>query len=125
MPTARPSILINEKALCRHKLRAAIDAVRKITQSAFTLYAKLLSQLSIANHAIGTAITTAININLVNPVDNRYTTLNTEAPNTFLTPISFVRCSAINADKPYNPIQEIKIASIANTLKRLPMRCSP
>lgn len=47
-----------------------------------------------------------------------------EAPKTFLTPISLVRCSAVNDAKPNRPKQLMKMARIANNVANFPMRCS-
>ncbi len=48
----------------------------------------------------------------------------TDAPNTFRTPISLVRCSATKEARPNKPKQEMKMASTANTVERLAMRSS-
>lgn len=45
--------------------------------------------------------------------------LNTEAPNTFRIPISFVRCAAMKVAKPNNPKPIIKMANKAKTLDKL------
>ena len=48
----------------------------------------------------------------------------TLAPNTFRTPISFVRCAATNEANPNKPRQEMAIASIAKKLASLPILVS-
>ena len=58
-----------------------------------------------------------------NSFDNKFQTLNTDAPNTFLTPISFLRCSATKDVKPNKPKQEIIIACSVNALESLPTYC--
>ena len=51
--------------------------------------------------------------------DNNLHKLNTDAPNTFRTPISLMRCSAIKEAIPNSPRQLINIASIAKTAGKL------
>ena len=46
-------------------------------------------------------------IRIINSFENKYTILPAEAPNTFRTPTSFVRCTAIKETDPYKPKQEI------------------
>jgi len=55
-----------------------------------------------------------------NSFDNKLNKEPALAPNTFLTPISFTRCDAVNMDSPSNLRQDIKIASPAKTAARLP-----
>jgi hypothetical protein len=73
---------------------------------------------------MGVAITNEINTSSTKSLDNNFHKLNTEAPTTLRTPISLVRCAAVNAAKPKMPRQEIKMASRANTKASLPMRSS-
>ena len=73
-------------------------------------YAKLCSQLCIAHHAIGDAIKMAIPTNFKKSFESNATMLVTLAPNTFRTPISFMRCSALKVANPNKPKQEIKMA---------------
>ena len=47
------------------------------------------------------------------------TMFDAEAPNTLRTPISFVRCSAVNVAKPKRPRQEIKMARNAKMFASL------
>ena len=58
-----------------------------------------------------------------NSLDNIYTTLEIEAPNTFLIPISFVFFSAVNADNPNKPKQPTIIAMTANAMKGDKEKC--
>jgi len=51
-------------------------------------------------------------------------TFATDAPKTFHTPISLVRCSAVKDDKPNIPRQLIKIASTEKKVVNLPIRSS-
>src|SRR5829696_7414402 len=60
----------------------------------------------------------------IKSVDNICHRLKMLAPNTFLTPISFVRCSATKDASPNNPKQEIKTARMAKKVERFPMRFS-
>ena len=48
-----------------------------------------------AYHAMGDAMMMDITTNARNSFDNNAVMLNTDAPNTFLTPISFILFSAI------------------------------
>src|ERR1700748_3756445 len=50
--------------------------------------------------------------------------LMVEAPNTFRTPISFVRCCATYEANPNNPKQDIKMAKTVKKNARRPMRSS-
>jgi len=65
-----------------------------------------------------------ISTNTTKSLESKFHTLNTEAPNTFLIPISFVRCSATNEANPNKPRQEIIIASKAKKPASLPTRTS-
>ncbi len=60
----------------------------------------------------------------MNSIENIETIWLTEAPNTFLTPISFTCCSAENIARPNNPRQEINIASAANKTDNLEIMIS-
>src|SRR5688572_22368623 len=74
--------------------------------------------------AKGTPMNNETATRAINSFDNKPHKLNSDAPNTFLTPISFVRCSAINDAIPNNPRQLMKMASIAKKPASLPMRSS-
>ena len=67
-------------------------------------------------HAIKTSITKSLESNCQR--------LSTLAPSTFLTPISFMRYSAVKDAKPKSPRHEIKIASTATINARLPTNSS-
>ena len=73
---------------------------------------------------IGTAIRKEMPIRPIKSLESKFQTLNTDAPNTFLTPISFLRCSATNDAKPNKPRQEITMANMAKKLASLPIRSS-
>ncbi len=62
--------------------------------------------------------------NTMNSFDNNFHRLNTDAPTTFLIPISFVRCSATKDARPKRPRQEIKTASMAKKAVNLLIRSS-
>ena len=79
------------------------------------LYAKPSNQFCISNHAIGVAMTIAMNTKRIKSLDNKPTIPVMLEPNTLRTPISFLRWSAVKADKPNNPKQEITMASNAKT----------
>jgi hypothetical protein len=76
--------------------------------------------LFIAHQAIGKAITEEIRISRIKLFDRIAVILKTDAPSTFLIPISFMRCSALKAANPNNPMQPIKMAMIVNIQIRLP-----
>src|SRR5215203_5193095 len=75
-----------------------------------------------AHHAIGEAITMAIMISFTKSFDNMAVMFLILAPNTFRIPISFVRCSAINAESANKPRQAMIIANTAKLVKMLPVR---
>ena len=56
--------------------------------------------------------------------DNIFHSEKIEAPNTFRTPISFVRCSATKDASPNRPRQLIKMARMAKKAESLPVRVS-
>src|SRR5687768_51735 len=85
---------------------AASPANRNIHHEISILYAKFCSHLYIIHHAIGEATSNAIDTNHKNSRDNKANTEAMLAPNTFLIPISFVRCSAVNIARPSSPRQE-------------------
>ncbi|MEJ7829990.1 MAG: hypothetical protein WKF91_17405 [Segetibacter sp.] len=75
--------------------KASNPAVANTHQEIFILYAKPSSHLLIAHHAIGVAITIATHTSFIKSLDNNCTMLPIDAPKTFLTPISLVRCCAV------------------------------
>src|SRR5678815_4439985 len=83
------------------------------------LYAYCCSQLFIAYQARGNAIKNASRIGFKKFADNNFIMLADEAPNTLRTPISLVRCSAVNVANPNNPRQEIKMARNAKMFASL------
>src|SRR5204862_54507 len=83
-------------------------------------YAKSLSQLFIAYHATGEARINAITTSLIKSFESNNTRLDTDAPNTFLTPISLNRCCAVYADNPNNPKQASTIAIPAKRFMTVP-----
>ena len=66
----------------------------------------------------------AINTSFKKSFDNNVTMVLTFAPNTFRTPISFMRCVMANADKPNKPRHAMKIAMHANIVNMVPCLCS-
>src|SRR5687768_18608943 len=71
--------------------KAAKPAIKNIHQLILILYAKPCSQLCITHHAIGKATILASITSFIKSLDTSISILDIEAPNTFLTPISFVR----------------------------------
>ena len=55
------------------------------------------------NQDTGMAIKNEMNTSVTKSFDNNFQRLNTDAPNTLRTPISLVRCSAINDAIPKRP----------------------
>src|SRR5204863_1488832 len=72
-------------------------------------YTKSCNQLFITHQATGKAIKKATNTNAIKSFDSKATICVMEAPNTFLTPISFVRLLVIYITKPSKPRQLIKM----------------
>ena len=62
------------------------------------------------HQAIGEAMTIEMATSFRKSFESSDTIPVTLAPSTFLTPISFVRCSALNVAKPNKPRQEIRMA---------------
>src|SRR6185295_6582280 len=58
-------------------------------------YAKSLSQVFITYQATGEATANAIKTNLIKFLESRNTMFETDAPTTFLTPISLTRCCTV------------------------------
>src|ERR1700722_13659238 len=68
------------------------------------------------HQAMGTPTRKETQINCRKSTDNSLTIELTDAPITFLIPISLVRCSALKAARPKRPRQEIMIAITVNEL---------
>ena len=77
-----------------------------------------------ANHAIGEAISNAINTSFTKSFESSAAIPVVDAPSTLRTPISFLRCAMLNADSPNKPRQAIKIAIDVNALKIFDIRSS-
>src|SRR4051812_12469210 len=86
-------------------------------------YTKSCSHLFITNHAMGEAIVNASNTNDKRSFDNKETICVTDAPNTFLTPISFVLVLVVYITNPNKPRQLMKIQSPADQFNNLAMSC--
>src|SRR4030095_12353635 len=85
----------------------------------FILKAKSFNHIFISHQAIGEAITIAIKTSFTKSFERSAATLETEAPSTFRTPISFVCCETATIVKPNNPRQEIKMRSMENITDKL------
>jgi penicillin V acylase-like amidase (Ntn superfamily) len=70
------------------------------------------------------AIKQEMTTNFKKSLESIFHTLNTVAPNTFRTPISFVRCSATKEVNPKSPKQLIKIAKAVKIPDKVPIRYS-
>ena len=103
---------------------AVIPAAANIHHVRSIRYAKLCSQLFIANHARGTEIISARKTSFRKSLENFITMLPSVAPRIYRILSSFLRCSAENMASPNNPIHDIMIASSANTLDSLLTTCS-
>src|SRR5688572_16669593 len=80
------------KLIVNKATNKAIEPAKANThQLIFIRYVKSCSHLCITHHARGNAIKLAIITNLIKSFDNNMRIFDTEAPRTFLTPISFVR----------------------------------
>src|ERR1043165_7219358 len=80
------------------------------------------NHLPIVIQANGTAITNAITSSTANSLYNNLKILNTDAPNTFLMPISLVRCIVVNEARPNKPKQATNIANTVNNPNTCPKR---
>src|SRR5437764_15464222 len=87
-------------------------------------YAKLCNHSVAAHHEIGIAISNAIHINPRKSFESIATTLLTDAPITFLMPISFCLFCAVNAARPNKPRQEIRTAMPAKYFDKAAIRSS-
>src|SRR4030095_6561640 len=87
-------------------------------------YAKPCNHLFIVHHATGKAIMNDATTNWIKSFESNATIRASLAPNTFLTPISFMRCRAENAARPNRPRQEIIIDKMEKTLKSFSILCS-
>src|SRR5688572_7902 len=87
-------------------------------------YAKFSNQLLIIYHAMGTAINIEMKINLKKSFDNITAMPFTDAPNTFLIPISFTFCVAACKINPYNPRHAISKDIIEEYIRIFEKRCS-
>src|SRR6185503_15518464 len=76
-------------------------------------YAKPCSQLCIIHHDTGNAINKEMPTSFKKSFDNIVVMLVTDAPTTFLIPISFLLFCAVKAAKPNKPRQEIIMAKPA------------
>ena len=76
-------------------------------------YAKPCSQLFISHHDTGKANSNEIKINRKKSADSMVVIFITDAPITFLTPISFLLFCAVKAANPNKPRHEIIIANAA------------
>src|SRR5207249_570037 len=84
--------LIAWKLIVNNAIKTASNpAPKNIHQLMLILYAKSCSQLCIMYHATGEAIRNAMTTSLIKSFERSATIFVTEAPSTFLTPISFVR----------------------------------
>ena len=73
---------------------------------------------------MGEAISNDMVTSFTKSFDNNCHKLNTVAPNTLRTPISLMRCSAINDAMPNKPRQLINMAKPAKQVASLPIRSS-
>jgi hypothetical protein len=105
-------------------IKAILPEKRNINQLTSILYAKFCSHIFIAYQAIGQAIKFAMRTHLVKSLVSATRTSVTEAPSTFLIPISLVRLSLEKETRPNKPRQEINIAMIAIKVESLPVVCS-
>src|ERR1700730_804228 len=90
--------------------RAIAAVIRNTSQPIFVRYAKSRSHLLITHQATGDAITIDIATSFKKSFDKSVTIPATLAPKTLRTPISFVRCSALNVANPNNPRQQMRMA---------------
>ena len=101
-----------------------MPAIANVHQLTDTLYSKDCSQLLLIHSDSGVAMQIDISISMAKSFDNNFNIEETLAPNTFLIPISLVRCSALNMMRPSKPMQEITMARAEKYLLSLPMMVS-
>ena len=99
-------------------------AKAKTVQPMFILKAKLLSHNRDTEYAKGQAIRLDKITHFKKFFVSRSTIPDVEAPTTFLMPISFVLCSAVNDASPKSPRHEIKIVKTVKYLMIDPKRNS-
>src|SRR5690606_27276712 len=104
---------LNACVLTTSKVKtSAIRPATGITHSGKLIrYGYRSNKASAAHQATGEAITKPAATRRVNSRDIKSIRFDTDAPNTFLIPTSFVRCSAVNAASPNKPSPVIQIAS--------------
>ena len=88
------------------------------------LYSYFSSQEFITSHASGLANKNDNKTKDENCRANIFHISGIDAPNTFLTPIYFVRCSVTKDANPNKPRQEIKTARIVKVKTSFPSCCS-
>lgn len=69
------------------------------------------------NQATGQAIKFAITMRMTISFESRPKMVGTDAPSTFLIPISFTRCKVLKVARPKRPRQAIKMANPENMVK--------
>src|SRR6185436_17449967 len=105
-------------------ISAAKPAAANTHQLIVILYAKFSSHELIAYHATGKAMIEAINTKPKNSFDTNTKISGTDAPRTFLTPISFVLLKVANIASPNNPRHATKMANAEKIPKALLNNCS-
>ena len=73
-----------------------------------------------SNHATGKAIKPAIITSFKKSFESNETMPDTDEPNTFRMPISFVRCSIVRIEMPNKPIQVMNKTTSENRPKMFP-----
>ena len=99
-------------------------AKAKTHQPIPTRYVYFSSQVLIAHHATGDAITSEMTTSFRKSFESNVVIVSTDAPSTFRTPTSLMRFSAMYVASPNRPRQEMKIVNPANKAAKVPMRCS-
>src|SRR5689334_20115387 len=89
---------------------AAMVVITKTVQLMFFRYAKSSNHLFITHHATGEAMSTEITTSFRNSFESSATMPPTLAPRTLRTPISLVRCSALNVARPNKPRHDMRMA---------------
>ncbi len=87
-------------------------------------YTKFCNHCPMKYHASGAASTKAMPTSLRKSLESSATMLPTDAPSTLRTPISLVRCWAVNEASPNRPRQATKMDSPVNTPNSRPKACS-
>src|SRR5258707_11441686 len=105
-------------------ISAPTHDVANIHQDMSVRYSKVCNQLLNANQARGIEMKHERTTTTTKSLESSCHKCATEAPCTFLIPISLVRCSAMYDAMPNRPRQEMTTARVEKKVARVPIRFS-